>query len=208
MRAANPFAAQGAHDAVVAFSGSLRDLAVGLVKIAGDVRLLASGPRCGLGELRLPANEPGSSIMPGKINPGQAEALTMAALRVIGLDAAVAAGGGIGHLQMNDAKPLLAVCVLEQVDLLAEGCRGFAERCVAGLEPVAARLAEHLERSLMLVTALTPRLGYDAAAAVAHEALERGATLREIVLARGLLAGDEYDALTDPRRLTGDEPAR
>ncbi|MBE0567012.1 MAG: hypothetical protein IH621_13710 [Krumholzibacteria bacterium] len=200
-RAADPFAAQGAHDAVVAFSGSLRDLAVSLAKVAGDVRLLASGPRCGLGELRLPALEPGSSIMPGKTNPGQAEALAMACARVCGLDTAVAIGGLGGQLQMNAAKPLLAVCALEQIELLATGAAGFAARCIDGLEPDPAKLAEHLAASLMTVTALVPRLGYDTAAAVARQALDSGAGLREVVLERGLLDAAEFDRLVDPRRM-------
>ncbi|MFN2369858.1 MAG: lyase family protein, partial [Candidatus Krumholzibacteriia bacterium] len=206
-RATNPFAAQGAHDAVVAFSGSLRDLAVGLAKIAGDVRLIASGPRCGLGELRLPAVEPGSSIMPGKTNPGQAEALAMACARVCGLDVAVAIGGLGGQLQMNAAKPLLAISVLEQVDLLATGAAGFVAGCIDGLEPEPARLAAHVADSLMTVTALVPRLGYDAAAAAARRALATGAGLRDVVVGGGLLDAAEFDRLVDPRRLAeGSEP--
>jgi fumarate hydratase class II len=208
-RARDPFAAQGGHDALVATSGALRGLAVALIKIAGDVRLLASGPRCGLGELRLPANEPGSSIMPGKVNPTQAEALHMVCAQVIGDDVAVGLGGMSGHLQMNAAKPLLIHCLLRQVRLLADGCRSFARRCITGMEPDRERIAGHLDRSLMLVTALAPFIGYDAAARAARKALAEDMTLREAVLDLGLLSADRFDALVDPRRMTGeDDPAQ
>lgn len=202
-RARNAFAAQGAHDAVVAASGVLRGLAAALIKIASDLRLLASGPRCGLGELRLPANEPGSSIMPGKVNPTQAEALHMACARVIGLDAAIALGGMTGHLQLNANKPLLVFGLLTQIRLLADGTRSFSQRCIAGLEPDRAALARDLDSSLMLVTALVPRLGYDRAAEAAHKALVEGTTLRESVTGLGWMTAEEYEAAVDPDAMTG-----
>ncbi len=206
-RAANPFAAQGAHDALVQLSGALRGLAVALLKIANDLRLLASGPRCGLGELKLPANEPGSSIMPGKVNPTQAEALVMVCAQVIGHDAAVALGGVFGQLELNACKPLIIANLLDSCELLAGAARSFADRCVAGLEPDRGVIARHLERSLMLVTALAPRLGYDGAAAAARKAHAEGTTLREAVVALGLLSGEEFDAAVQPRAMTGPSPA-
>jgi fumarate hydratase class II len=192
--ARNPFAAQGAHDAIVHASGALRGVAVALAKIAGDLRLLASGPRCGLGELRLPANEPGSSIMPGKVNPTQAEALIMICNHVMGLDVAVALGGAAGQLELNACKPLLIHDLLQMAGLLADGARSFAGRCVEGLEPDRERIADHLSRSLMLVTALVPRIGYDRAAAAVRKAHDEGLPLREAVLELQLLTADEFDA--------------
>ncbi len=202
LRAANAFAAQGAHDAIVAASGAQRDLAVALIKIANDIRLLGSGPRAGLGELILPANEPGSSIMPGKVNPTQAEALVMVCARAIGNDAAVGIGGLSGHLQLNACKPLLAHCLLESTGLLADAARSFTERCVAGLEPDRAAIARHLERSLMLVTALAPVIGYDRAAAAAKKAHAEGISLREAVLALGFLEAGELDRRLRPESMT------
>jgi len=201
VRAANLFAAQGAHDAVIAASGAQRDLAVTLMKIAGDIRLLGSGPRAGLGELVLPANEPGSSIMPGKVNPTQAEALAMVCARAIGNDAAVAIGGLAGHLEMNAAKPLLAHCLLESTTLLADAAASFAARCVAGIEPDGTAIALHLERSLMLVTALVPIVGYDRAAAAARKAHAEGTSLREAVLALGLMDAAELDRRLRPETM-------
>ena len=201
-RARNAFAAQGAHDAVVAASGAQRDLAVALIKIANDVRLLGSGPRAGLSELILPANEPGSSIMPGKVNPTQAEALVMVCARVIGNDAAVGIGGLSGHLELNACKPLLAHCLLESTALLADAAQSFAARCVAGIEPDRAAIARHLERSLMLVTALAPAIGYDRAAAAAKKAQAEGLTLREAVLALGYLDAEELDRRLRPETMT------
>lgn len=202
-RAANAFAAQGAHDAVLAASGAQRDLAVTLIKIAGDIRLLGSGPRGGLGELILPANEPGSSIMPGKVNPTQAEALIMVSARAIGNDSAVAIGGLAGQLEMNAAKPLLAHCLLESTGLLADGAASFAARCVAGIQPNREAIARHLERSLMLVTALAPAIGYDQAAAAARKAHAEGTSLREAVLALGLLDAEELDRRLRPESMLG-----
>ena len=202
-RARNRFAAQGSHDALVATSGALRGLAVALIKITGDVRLLSSGPRCGVGELRLPANEPGSSIMPGKVNPTQAEALHMVCAQVIGHDAAIGVGGMSGQLQLNANKPLLAHCLLHQIRLLADGCLSFSRRCIAGMEPERETISHHLDRSLMLVTALAPHVGYDQAAQAAKKALDENKTLREAVLELELLPADQYDAVVDPVAMTG-----
>jgi len=204
-RASNPFMAQGGHDALVAVSGALRGLAVVLIKVASDLRLLASGPRCGLGEWRLPANEPGSSIMPGKVNPTQAEALHMVCAMVIGLDAAVAVGGMTGHLQLNANKPLIIHCVLRQIGLMADASRSFAQRCIAHMEPDRKSIARHLDRSLMLVTALAPRVGYDQAAAAAKKALDEDLTLKDAVLELKLMTAAEFDVLADPAKMTGQE---
>ena len=200
--APNRFAAIAAHDALVAASGALRDAAVALTKIANDVRLLGSGPRAGLGELVLPANEPGSSIMPGKVNPTQVEALAMVCARVIGNDAAVAIGGLQGHLELNAFKPLIGACTLESARLLADAADSFRVRCVDGLAIDRARTAALVERSLMLVTALAPRIGYDAAARVAHHAHHHGTTLREAALALGVMTADELDAALRPEAMT------
>ena len=199
--APNKFAAQGSHDALVALSSTLRGLAVSLHKIANDLRLLASGPRSGLGELVLPDNEPGSSIMPGKVNPTQAEALTMLSLQVIANDLAVGLGGAGGHLEMNVYKPLLAHNVLQSIVLLADGCTHFRRYLVEGTEPNRSRIAQHLERSLMLVTSLAPVIGYDRAAAIAHHAVEHDLSLREAALALGHVSAEEFDRIVDPARM-------
>ena len=199
--APNKFAALAAHDPLVALSGALRGVAVAGMKIANDLRLLASGPRCGMGELTLPANEPGSSIMPGKVNPTQAEALTMVCAQVMGNDAAVAIAGAGGHLELNAFKPVILHNVLSSVTLLADACESFTRHCVEGLSANRAVIARHLGASLMLVTALTPRLGYDAAAAVAHDAFARGLSLRDAVLQHGLLSAEEFDALVRPEHM-------
>jgi fumarate hydratase class II len=199
--APNKFAALAAHDALVAASASLRGLAVSLMKIANDIRLAASGPRCGLGELTLPANEPGSSIMPGKVNPTQCEAMTMVAVQVIGNDTAVAFAGSQGHFELNVYKPVMIANFLHSLRLLADACTDFRCFLVEGLVPNRAHLASTLERSLMLVTALTPRIGYDAAARVAHEAETSGTTLREACLSLGLLSGEEFDELVVASRM-------
>jgi fumarate hydratase class II len=196
--ATNRFEALAAHDAIVAASGALKTVAVSLTKIANDVRLLGSGPRSGIGELVLPANEPGSSIMPGKINPTQCEALTMVCARVIGNDAGIAVGGLQGHLELNVFKPMLIATLLSSIRLLADAARSFRLHCVDGLEPDRRRIDELVGRSLMLVTALAPRLGYDAASKVALTAHKDGKTLREVVVEMGLLAGEEFDRLVRP----------
>ncbi|MBW8784051.1 MAG: class II fumarate hydratase [Novosphingobium sp.] len=196
--AANKFAALAGHEPLVHLSGTLATLAVALTKIANDIRLLGSGPRAGLGELELPANEPGSSIMPGKVNPTQCEMLTMVAAQVIGNHQAVTVGGLQGHLELNVFKPLIGAAVLRSLDLLAVGMDSFAGRCVEGLEPNAPRIAELVERSLMLVTALAPEIGYDNAAKIAKHAQAEGLTLREAGVALGLVDEATFDRLVRP----------
>ncbi|MCG9030561.1 class II fumarate hydratase [Laribacter hongkongensis] len=189
---ANRFAAQGAHDALVRLSAALRTLAGSLFKIANDIRLLASGPRCGLAELQLPANEPGSSIMPGKVNPTQCEALTMLALQVMGNDMAVTLGNASGWLEMNVYKPLIIHNLLQSLRLLADGMTSFGRYLVEGCRPDPARLAQWLEASLMRVTALTPHIGYERAAAIARHAHENGLTLREAATGFGQVAEADF----------------
>jgi len=191
--APNKFFALSAHDALVQVSGALRMLAGGLMKTANDVRWLASGPRCGIGEIRIPENEPGSSIMPGKVNPTQCEALTMVCVQVFGNDAAVAFAGSQGNFQLNVYKPVMAHNVLESIGLLADACTAFSEHCASGIEPDGARISETLARNLMLVTALNPHIGYDKAAEIAKTAHQTGATLREAALASGHVSAEQFD---------------
>jgi fumarate hydratase class II len=200
--APNKFAALAAHDALVGLHGALKVLAVALTKIANDVRWLSSGPRCGIGEITIPANEPGSSIMPGKVNPTQAEALTMIAAQVIGNDAAVTAGGMSGNFELNVMKPLIVHNVLCSLRILGDGCRSFREHCAAGIEPDRERIARHLEDSLMLVTALNPHLGYDMAARIAEKAHEDGTTLKTAAVALGLMTAEEFDEWVVPAKMT------
>ena len=197
--APNRFEALASNDALVQFSATLATLAVALTKIANDIRLLGSGPRSGLGELDLPANEPGSSIMPGKVNPTQCEMLTMVAAQVIGNHQAVTLGGMQGHLELNVFKPMIGAAVLRSVHLLAVGMESFAERCVEGIEPNTRRIAELVDRSLMLVTALAPEIGYDNAAKIAKHAHAAGLTLREAGLALGLVDEATFDRLVRPQ---------
>jgi fumarate hydratase class II len=201
--APNKFEALAAHDALVELSGALNTLAVSAMKIANDIRLLASGPRCGLGELILPENEPGSSIMPGKVNPTQAEALTMVAVEVMGNHVAVTIAGSQGHLELNVYKPVIALNVLRSIRLLADASESFTRNCVEGIEADRARIADLLERSLMLVTALAPRIGYDAAAKIARKAHAEGTSLREAAAALGLIDADEFDRLVRPEAMVG-----
>ncbi len=201
--AENPFEALAAHDALVAAHGVLKTLAAALMKIANDVRWLASGPRSGLGEITIPENEPGSSIMPGKVNPTQSEALTMVCAQVLGNDVAVNVGGASGNFELNVFKPLIVHNVLQSVRLLADAAESFEEHCVRGLEPNLPRIREQLERSLMLVTALAPRLGYDRAAEIAKKAHREGTTLREAAVALGYLTAAEFDREVRPERMTG-----
>ena len=201
--AANPFEALAGHDALVHFSGALSVLAVSLTKIANDIRLLASGPRSGLGEIDLPANEPGSSIMPGKVNPTQCEMLTMIAAQVIGNHQAVTVGGLQGHLELNVFKPMIGAAVLRSAELLAVGMDSFTSRCVEGIKPNGPRIAELVERSLMLVTALAPAIGYDAAARIAKHAHEQGLTLRQAAQALDLVDEETFDRLVRPEDMTG-----
>lgn len=200
--APNKFAALAAHEPLVAASGVLRTLACSLMKIANDIRWLGSGPRCGLGELILPENEPGSSIMPGKVNPTQSEALTMVAVQVIGNDTAVAVAGSQGNFELNVFKPIIIHNVLHSVELLADACRSFLEHCVEGIEPNRQQIARHLSSSLMLVTALNPKIGYDKAAQVAKKAHREGTTLREAAAALGFLTPEEFDQLVRPEKMT------
>jgi len=201
--APNKFEALASHDALVHFSGVLRTIACSLMKIANDVRWMGSGPRCGIGELALPANEPGSSIMPGKVNPTQAEALTMVCAQVIGNDAAVAIGGMSGNFELNVYKPLIIHNVLRSMRLLADACDSFRERCLDGIEPNRGRIADLLERSLMLVTALNPHIGYDNAARIAKTAHAEGTTLKEAALKLGLLEGAQFDEWVRPGEMIG-----
>ena len=199
--APNKFQALASHEALVAAHGALKTLACALIKIANDVRWLASGPRAGLAEIRIPENEPGSSIMPGKVNPTQAEAMTMVCAEVLGNDVAVAYGGASGNFELNVFKPLIAYNVLRSIRLLGDACESFEEHCARGIEPDRARIEEHLRASLMLVTALAPHLGYDAAARIAKKAHAEGTTLREAAIALGLLSGEQFDALVRPERM-------
>ncbi len=200
--ATNKFEALAAHDALVGISGALNTLAVSLNKIANDIRLLGSGPRAGLGELKLPANEPGSSIMPGKINPTQVEALTMVCAQVMGNHVTVTIAGAQGHLELNVFKPVIIYNVLQSITLLADAVLSFTERCVRGIEPNRERLRQLVESSLMLVTALAPHIGYDRAAAIAHAALERGISLRQAALESGHVSAEEFDRLVRPEAMT------
>ena len=200
--APNKVAALAAHDALVMTSGALRTLAASLIKIADDLRWLGSGPRSGLGELVLPENEPGSSIMPGKVNPTQCEAMIMVCIQVFGNDAAVAIAGSRGNLELNVCKPVIIHNVLHSVELLADASSAFTRFCVEGLEPNEARIRQHLENSLMLVTALNPLIGYDNAATVAKKAHKEGTTLREAALELGLLTGEQFDEAVRPESMT------
>ena len=201
--APNKFEALASNDTLVDFSGRLNTLAVALTKIANDIRLLGSGPRSGIGELQLPANEPGSSIMPGKVNPTQCEMLTMVAAQVIGNHQAVTVGGMQGHLELNVFKPMIGANVLRSIDLLSVGMVSFATRCVDGIEPDRRRIAELVDRSLMLVTALAPEIGYDAAAKIAKHAHEHGQTLKEAGLALGLVDEETFDRVVRPESMLG-----
>jgi fumarate hydratase class II len=193
VEAKNKFAALAGHEALVWAHGAMKTLAAALAKIANDIRLLSSGPRSGLAELRIPENEPGSSIMPGKVNPTQAEALTMLCAQVMGNDVALAIGGASGHLELNVYKPMMIHAFLQSARLLADGCRSFEEHCVRGIEANAPRIRELLDRSLMLVTALAPHIGYDRAAEIAKKAHREGSTLREAALALGYVSAQDFD---------------
>jgi len=199
--AANKFAVMGAHDALVAASGVLKTLAGSLYKIANDIRLLGCGPRCGLSELILPANEPGSSIMPGKVNPTQCEAMAMAAVQVMGYDAAVTFAGAGGYLEMNVYKPVMIFNVIQSIRILADSSDRFGEHLVKGLEPNRGQIERHLRRSLMLVTALSPVIGYDKASRVAHHAMEKDLSLKEACMDLGYVSSEDFDRIVDPRRM-------
>ncbi|WBM34165.1 MULTISPECIES: class II fumarate hydratase [Pseudomonas] len=199
--APNKFAALAGHEPLTSLAGALKTLAVALMKIANDLRLLGSGPRAGLAEVRLPANEPGSSIMPGKVNPTQCEALSMLACQVLGNDAAIGFAASQGHLQLNVFKPVIIHNLLQSVELLADGCRNFQQHCVAGIEPDAQQMAAHLERGLMLVTALNPHIGYDKAAEIAKKAYSEGKTLREAALELKYLTNEQFDQWVRPENM-------
>ncbi len=201
--ARNKFEALAAHDALVHAHGALKTLAAALTKIANDVRWLASGPRCGIGELAIPENEPGSSIMPGKVNPTQAEALTMLCAQVLGNDVAINIGGASGNFELNVFKPLIIYNFLQSVRLLADGASSFDAHCAAGIEPLRGHIAALLANSLMLVTALNPHIGYDKAALIAKRAHEKGETLREAALALGDVTAEQFDAWVRPEAMTG-----
>jgi fumarate hydratase, class II len=201
--AENKFEALAAHDAMVETHGALKQLAVSLNKIANDIRMMASGPRSGIGELIIPANEPGSSIMPGKVNPTQAEAMTMVCAQVMGNDVAVTVGGTQGHYELNVFKPMMAYNVLQSAELLGDACVSFDEHCAQGIEPNHRRIQELLNNSLMLVTALNTKIGYYKAAEIANEAHRNGTTLKEEAVRLGYVEADEYDALVDPRKMIG-----
>ena len=205
--APNKFQALAAHEALVMASGALKTLATSLMKIANDVRWLASGPRAGLGELRIPENEPGSSIMPGKVNPTQSEALTMVCAQVIGNDVAVTIGGASGNFELNVFKPLIIHNVLRSILLLADACDSFREHCAEGIEPDRPRIARHVQESLMLVTALAPHIGYDKAAEIAKHAHHKGLTLREAALALGYVTAVDFDRIVRPEAMVGPDPA-
>jgi fumarate hydratase class II len=204
--APNKFEALASHDAMVFAHGALSALAVGLFKIANDIRLLGSGPRSGIGELALPENEPGSSIMPGKVNPTQAEAMTMVCARVMGNEATIMFAGSQGHLQLNVFKPVIADAFLQSVRLLADACNSFRTNCIEGIGANEARIRELVDRSLMLVTALAPSIGYDAASAIAKKAHANGTTLREEALLSGLVDGATFDAIVRPEAMLAPSP--
>ena len=199
--APNKFTVQGSHDALVQLSGSLRTLAVSLYKIANDIRLMSCGPRAGFAELDIPANEPGSSIMPGKVNPTQCEALSMIAVQVMGNDVAVGFGGAGGYLEMNVYKPLIIYNIAHSTTIMADGCTNFRRFLVEGTKPNLKRITEYVERSLMLVTALAPVIGYDKASEIAHYALENELTLKEAALKLGSVTAAEFDRIVDPGKM-------
>ena len=199
----NLFAAMAGHEALVALHGSFKMLAIALTKIGNDIRLMGSGPRAGLGELQLPQNEPGSSIMPGKVNPTQVEAMTMVCAQVMGHDVAVSFAASQGQFELNVYKPLIALNVLDSISLLSDAMRSFDQHCVQGIAIDRARIDHFLQTSLMLVTALTPHIGYDRSAQIAKHAHTHGTTLREAALLVGDITGEQFDAWVDPRRMLG-----
>ena len=201
--AENKFEALAAHDALVETHGALKQMAVSLMKIANDIRLLASGPRAGIGEIIIPANEPGSSIMPGKVNPTQAEAMTMVAARVMGNDTTVSVGGSNGHYELNVFKPVMAHAVLESARLIGDACVSFDEHCAVGIEPNHDVIKRHLNNSLMLVTALNTKIGYEKAAKIAKTAYENGTTLKEEAINLGYVTAEEFDAWVRPEDMVG-----
>jgi fumarate hydratase, class II len=201
--APNKFESLAAHDAIVEVSGVLKTIACSLMKIANDIRWLGSGPRCGIGEITLPANEPGSSIMPGKVNPTQSEAMTMVAAQVIGNDTAINVGGSSGNFELNVFKPLMIYNLLQSIRLLSDSCRSFNDHCIVGIEPNKIQIEKHLNGSLMLVTALNPHIGYDNAAKVAKKAYQDNSTLKEAAATLNLLTPKEFDEKVRPEKMIG-----
>ena len=201
--APNKFEALAAHDAIVEASGVMKTLAASLMKISNDIRLLGSGPRCGIGEIALPANEPGSSIMPGKVNPTQPEAMTMVCTQVFGNDVAVNIGGATGHFDLNVFKPVMIYNLLQSIRLISDACESFTDNCVVGIEANKENIKKHLTNSLMLVTALNPSIGYDNAAKVAKKAFNDNSTLKEAAVELGLLTAEEFDKAVRPENMVG-----
>ena len=205
--AENKFESLAAHDAIVESHGALKTVAVSLMKIANDIRMLSSGPRSGIGELFIPDNEPGSSIMPGKVNPTQCEALTMIAAQVLGNDVAINIGGATGHFELNVFKPVMIYNFLHSARLIGEGCVSFNEKCAVGLAPIEANIQKHVSNSLMLVTALNPKIGYYKAAEIAQKAHKQGTTLKEMAIQLGYLTAEEFDEWVKPEKMVGNLPA-
>jgi len=201
--APNKFESLASHDAMVEVHGALKVVAVSLMKIANDIRMLSSGPRCGIGEIHIPDNEPGSSIMPGKVNPTQCEALTMIAAQVMGNDVAISIGGATGHFELNVFKPMIAYNFLHSARLIGEGCVSFCDRCAVGIVPIPENIKKHLDDSLMLVTALNPKIGYYKSAAIAQKAFKEGKTLRQAAIDSGDINAEEFDLLVDPMKMIG-----
>src|SRR5690606_20296647 len=201
--AENKFEALAAHDAIVEAHGALKTVAVSLMKIGNDIRMLASGPRSGIGEIYIPDNEPGSSIMPGKVNPTQCEAMTMVAAQVLGNDVAINVGGANGHFELNVFKPMMIYNFLHSARLIGEGCVSFNDKCAAGIEPIEKNINNHLQNSLMLVTALNTKIGYYKAAEIAQTAHKNGTTLKETAVRLGYLTAEEFDAWVVPGDMVG-----
>ena len=201
--APNKFEALATHDAIVSTHGALKGIAVSLMKIANDIRMLGSGPRAGIGEIHLPENEPGSSIMPGKVNPTQCEALTMIAAQVMGNDVAISVGGANGHFELNVFKPMIITNFLHSARLIGDGCRSFTDNCVIGIEPVKENIKKHLDDSLMLVTALNPKIGYYKAASIAQKAFRENKTLKQAAVESGHITAEEFDTWVDPSKMVG-----
>ncbi|NJM25669.1 MAG: class II fumarate hydratase, partial [Bacteroidia bacterium] len=201
--APNKFESLAAHDAMVELSGALKRSAVSLMKIANDIRMLSSGPRCGIGEIIIPDNEPGSSIMPGKVNPTQPEALSMVCAQVIGNDVAVSVGGATGHFELNVFKPVIAANVLQSARLIGDACLSFTEKCASGIMPNEPLIRQHLENSLMLVTALNTHIGYENAAKIAKKAHKENKTLREAAVELGLVTSAQFDEWVRPEKMVG-----
>ena len=201
--APNKFEALATHDAIVSTHGALKGIAVSLMKIANDIRMLGSGPRAGIGEIHLPENEPGSSIMPGKVNPTQCEALTMIAAQVMGNDVAISVGGANGHFELNVFKPMIITDFLHSARLIGDGCRSFTDNCVIGIEPVKENIKKHLDDSLMLVTALNPKIGYYKSASIAQKAFRENKTLKQAAVESGYITAEEFDKWVDPSKMVG-----